>query len=69
LTNLVAFYDVITGWVGEGRAVNVVYLDFIKAFGAVSHKTLIDKVRKCGIDKWTVRRIENWLTSRVLTEY
>ena len=25
------FYDVITGWVDEGRAVDVAYLDFSKA--------------------------------------
>jgi len=32
LTNLIGFYDDMTGWVDEGRAVDVVYLDFKQGF-------------------------------------
>ncbi|GAB0206544.1 feather keratin Cos2-3-like [Grus japonensis] len=46
LTNLIAF------WVDEGRAVDVVYLDFSKAFHTISHDILVGKLRKCGWDEW-----------------
>ncbi|GAB0204069.1 mitochondrial enolase superfamily member 1 [Grus japonensis] len=55
LTSLIAFYDGMTGWVDEGRAVDVVYLDFSKAFDTVSHNILVSKLRKCGLDEWSVR--------------
>jgi len=55
LTNLIAFYNGMTGWVDEGRAVDVVYLDFSSAFDAVSHNILLGKLRKCGLDEWSVR--------------
>jgi len=64
LTNLIAFYDGMTGWVHEGRAVDVVYLDFSKAFDTVSHKILLGKLRKCGLDEWLVMWIEKWLSGR-----
>jgi len=51
LTNLIAFYDGMTGWVDEGRAVDVVYLNFSKAFDTVSHNILLGKLRKCGLDE------------------
>jgi len=53
-----------TGWVDEGRAVDVVYLDLSKAFDTVSHNILIGKLRKCGLDERSVRWIENWLDGR-----
>ena len=49
LAGLVAFFDVITGWVDGGRAVDVVYLDFSKVFDTISHSILVMKLRKCGI--------------------
>ncbi|PKU44762.1 glycerol kinase [Limosa lapponica baueri] len=36
LTNPIAFFDSMTGWTDEGRLVDVVYLDFSKAFNTIS---------------------------------
>lgn len=46
LTNLIAFYDEVTGLVDERRAVAVVYLDFSRIFDTISHHTLIDQLMK-----------------------
>jgi len=64
LTNLIAFYDGVTGWVDEGRAVDVVCLNFSKAFDTVSHNMLTGKLRKCGLEEWSVRWTDNWLNGR-----
>ncbi|CAM5094043.1 unnamed protein product [Eretmochelys imbricata] len=63
LTNLIAFYDEITGSVDEGKAVDV-FLDFSKAFDTVSHSFLASKLKKYGLDEWTIRWIESWLDCR-----
>ena len=55
LTNLEAFYDLMTGWTDEGRAVDIVYLEFSKGFVTVFHNVLVMKLIKCGIDEWLVR--------------
>jgi len=41
--------DIITGALNEGFGVDVVYLDFIKAFDRVPHKRLIMKLGAVGI--------------------
>jgi len=64
LTNLTAFYEGMGGWVDEGRAVGVVYLDFSKALDTVSCNILVGKLRKCGLDEWSVRWIQNWMNGR-----
>ena len=51
LTNLIAFYNGMSVWIDDGRAVHVVYLDFSKAVDTVSHNILLGKLRKCGLDE------------------
>lgn len=43
LTNLLASHDEMDGFVGEGRAVGTIYLNFSKAFNTVSHNVLASK--------------------------
>ncbi|CAM4582215.1 unnamed protein product [Caretta caretta] len=64
LTNLIAFYDEITGSMDEGKAVDVLFLDFSKAFDTVSHNILVSKLKKYGRDECTIRWVESWLDCR-----
>ncbi|CAM5106274.1 unnamed protein product, partial [Eretmochelys imbricata] len=64
LTNLIAFYDEITGSVDEGKAVDMLFLDFSKVFDMVFHSILASKLKKYGLDEWTIRWIESWLDRR-----
>ncbi|RMC17127.1 hypothetical protein DUI87_05704 [Hirundo rustica rustica] len=64
LTNLISFYEQVTHLVDAGRAMDVVYLDFSRAFDTVSHSTLLDKLAACGLDRSTLCWVRNWLDGR-----
>ena len=37
-----------------------------KVFDTVSHNISVKKLRKCEIDEWMVRWIDNWLTEELI---
>ena len=49
LMNILVFLDKITEWVDQGEMVDVVFLDFAKAFDKVPHQRLLLKVVSLGI--------------------
>ncbi|RMC06694.1 hypothetical protein DUI87_16135 [Hirundo rustica rustica] len=49
---------------GCRKAVDVVYLDFSKAFDTISHSTLLDKLAARGLDRSTLGWVRNWLDGR-----
>ncbi|GAB0203920.1 hypothetical protein GRJ2_002857600 [Grus japonensis] len=61
LTNPISFYDKVTYLVDEGKAVDVVYLDFTKAFGTISHSILLEKLADQGLGRHTLHWVKNWL--------
>ena len=53
-TNLISFYDQVTCLGDEWKAVDVIYLDFSKAFDTVSHNILVKKLAAHGLDGCTL---------------
>ncbi|PKU34262.1 rna-directed dna polymerase from mobile element jockey-like [Limosa lapponica baueri] len=53
-----------THLVNEGKAVDVAYLDFSKAFDPISHSILLEKLAAHGLDGHTLRWVKNWLEGR-----
>ena len=64
LTNLLCFSEEITKWVDDGSPVDVVYLDFPKAFDKVPHQRLLLKLKAHGIGNDVINWIEKWLTHK-----
>ena len=64
LTNLVEFFEEVTSAVDNGEPMDVVYLDFQKAFDKVPHKRLLHKLKIHGIKGKVVAWVEDWLINR-----
>lgn len=64
LTNLLEFFEEVYGKLDEGKAVDVVYLDFAKAFDKVPHRRLAKKLEASGIGGNLLQWIESWLRDR-----
>ena len=64
LTNLLCFFEEITKWVDDGSPVDVIYLDFQKAFDKVPHQRLLLKLKSHGMGNSIINWIEQWLTDR-----
>ena len=58
---MMSFYEQVTHLVDEGKAVDVIYLDFSKAFDTVPHSILLEKLAAHGLDGCTLRWIKIWL--------
>ena len=64
LSNLLQFLDAVTGSLDKNNCIDVVYLDFAKAFDKVPHVRLLDKVNKHGIGGKVGLWIKEWLHDR-----
>ena len=64
LTNLLEYLTSVSEYVDRGIPVDVIYLDFQKAFDKVPHKRLLLKVCSHGIGGNISSWIESWLNNR-----
>uniref|UniRef100_A0A452GZ21 Reverse transcriptase domain-containing protein n=1 Tax=Gopherus agassizii TaxID=38772 RepID=A0A452GZ21_9SAUR len=64
-TNLISFFEKVTDYLDKGNAVDIIYLDFSKAFDTVPHGELLVKLEKMGMNMKVVSWIRNWLKGRL----
>ena len=64
MTNLLAYLEELTKLVDEGHSLDVVYLDFSKAFDKVLIQRLLNKCSGLGIQGKLLAWIEQWLVGR-----
>jgi hypothetical protein len=64
LTNLLVFMEKVAEYLDSGEPVDVIYLDFQKAFDKVPHKRLIERLKEVGIKGKLLSWIEEWLKGR-----
>ena len=63
-TNLLCFLEEMSKWVDDGSPVDVIYLDFQKAFDKVPHQRITRKLKSHGMGNSIINWVEQWLTDR-----
>ena len=63
-TNLLEFFEGITKDLDNGDNIDLLYLDFAKAFDKVPHQRLLSKLNSHGIRGHILTWISNWLSGR-----
>ncbi|KAJ7409947.1 rna-directed dna polymerase from mobile element jockey-like [Willisornis vidua] len=61
LSNLISFQDKGTLPADQGKTVDVIFLDFSKAFHTVSHRILVDKLFNTQLGKHIRQSVSHWL--------
>ena len=64
LSQLIQHYDYILEQICSGNSVDVVYLDYSKAFDVVDHNILLRKLKRIGISGKIGHWIHNYITNR-----
>jgi len=64
MTNLLTLLETVTKSMDDGDSVDVIFLDFAKAFDKVPHKKLLRKLENHGIAGKLRQWIESWLSDR-----
>ena len=63
-TNLLEFLEYVTENIDNGELIDIVYLDFSKAFDKVPHARLLYKLEKYGICGPVLEWVREWLSNR-----
>ena len=64
LTQLISHYTHISDQTNSGKIVDVIYLDFARAFDKVDHNILLSKIKKLNIDGPLLYWIKSFLQNR-----
>jgi len=64
LTNLLEYLNILTKLVDDGHCIDMIYLDFAKAFDKVPTQRLLAKMKSNGIKGKTLQWVHSWLTGR-----